>query len=189
MYSVLYIAMTLTIFNFVQACGQAPFLADPIVTPVDNPRTESQRGPTVDPALLEAVQQWKEDCLKFSALHCGSFYNRVTAIKVIKDFGPDERSTIGRCNLRTYGLIVFDRVVYIRADMLKTKHVLRAVLAHEMGHCAFLKGHVEDRTHLMAAYLENEYNLGTLLPAMLQKFYADVQANNLPGIGGVSDDE
>lgn len=186
MHTAVYLALSLTVFNALQACGMAPHLAEPIVQPVDNPRTQTQRGPHVEPALLEAVQVWKEDCATFSALHCGSFLNRVDSISTVVDFGEEDKYTLGRCLLRSYGLIVTERRIQIRADLLKYPATLRAVLAHELGHCAFLKNHVDDESHLMAPYLLHEKTLGSILPVMLQRFYADIQANNLPSIGGLS---
>lgn len=181
-------AVGFTVFNLMQACGGAPYLSEPIITPVNNPRKETSKAPNIDAELLEAVQQWKEDCETFSALHCGSFLNKIDAIQVVESFGPNEVGTIGRCSLSNYGFILVNRVVHIDVALLKRPVLLRAVLAHEMGHCAFLKNHVKDSTHLMAPYVISEKVLDTQLPAMLQRFYTDIQSNNLPDVGVFKDD-
>jgi len=175
----------LTIFNLAMACG-APRLGEPVVTPVENPRKETQIVPDIDPELLEAVQQWKEDCYKFSMLHCGSLLNRVDSIKLVNTYKEDEKgeSTVGQCNLKTYGMIVMYRKVTLRRDLLTKPNSLRAVLAHELGHCVFLRNHVEDeRDNLMAPYILPEKVLDEQLPAMLQRFYQQIEAGELPKIG------
>lgn len=173
----------LTMFNLILACG-APQLDNPTVTPVDNPRTDTQTAPEIDPELLEAVQQWKEDCYTFSALHCGSLFNRIDSIRLVDGYAKDDdATTIGQCKLQTYALIVVRREVTIKRSLLKSPVTLRAVLAHEFGHCIFLRNHVEDDENLMSPYILPQKVLDEHLPAMLQEFYRQIQANELPKIG------
>lgn len=188
MYGPVYFSLALTIFNLLQACGAAPDLAEPRRRPVENPRTQSEAEPPIDPRLLEAVQVWKEDCTSMSALHCGSFFNRITSIKVVKEFKDEAQAVLGRCTLRGYGVVTVYRDIQILESVLDKPLTLRAVLAHEMGHCAFLKHHVNKDVHLMAPYVMSEKFLEMYLPKLLQEFYTDLQSNNLPSIGVIYDE-
>lgn len=175
----------LTLLNLAIACG-APRLDEPSVTPVSNPRKATQQTPEIDEELLEAVQQWKEDCYKFSSLHCGSLFNRVDSIKLTSTYEEEKKGEypLGQCKLKTYAVIVVRREITIRRDLLKSPNSLRAVLAHELGHCVFLRNHVEnERENLMAPYMLPEKVLDAQLPTMLQRFYQQIEANELPKIG------
>ena len=157
-----------------------------MVTPVDNPRKDTQIAPEIDPELSEAVQQWKEDCYKFSMLHCGSLFNRVDSIKLVNDYKEDKEGeyTLGQCKIQTYALIVVRREITLRRELLDKPSSLRAVLAHELGHCVFLRNHVEnERNNLMAPYILPQKVLDAQLPAMLQRFYQQIEADELPKIG------
>lgn len=167
-------------FLFIQACSTSPQLGEPVVGPaVPGEASET----TTDEALLEALQQWKADCYVFSAYDCRRLAERVDSIQVQEL----EDGTIGTCKIATIGSIVFTRRVYIDPVVLQDKTTLRAVLAHEMGHCALLINHVTtDDSHLMAPYMLPPKVLEARLPAMLARFYADAQAKVLPGIEGIT---
>lgn len=157
------------------------------MTPVDNPRTQTSQPPEVDAELLEALQQWKEDCYQLSAMHCGSLLNKLDSIKVVEEYrdtaGNLEAFTIGQCRILTYGAIVVSRKLTIRRDVLKRRSTLRAVMAHEMGHCIWLLAHIEDEKHLMSPFILGEKTLDQQLDTMLAKFYQDITAGNLPFLG------
>lgn len=181
----------LTLLNLAIACG-APPMDSPVVTPVDNPRTETSRPPLIDPDLLEAVQIWKADCYRLSQMHCGSLLNKVDSIRVVENYkdktGKVESYTIGQCRLSAFGPIVTHRALTVRRDILKYPNTLRAVMAHELGHCIWLLDHVEDETHLMAPYIMGETTLNSQLDSILTRFYRDITAGNIPHIGGVNDE-
>lgn len=171
----------LAAFLFIQACGALPELAEPRVEPAPPGTADpvGQTGPDVDPRLLEAMQVWKEDCQRYSALDCKGLADLLTAVKV----GTLERGTLGVCHLKMGPFVVVQRDITITPDILDRPLYLRAVLAHEVGHCALLVAHVTSKDgHLMAPYMQPERVLATQLPTMLQQFYADVQAKVLPTI-------
>jgi len=158
------------------ACGSASNMAEPTVSNEPAPTTG---GADVDLQLLEGIQVWKEDCQRYSSYNCARLLESVDRIRV----GRLEDGTLGQCNLWTLALIVTRREVVIRPEIAANPAALRAVLAHELGHCALLLNHVtSDASHLMAPYLSVDSTLEARLPAMLQRFYADAQANTLPRI-------
>lgn len=181
----------LTLLNLAIACGTPP-MDTPSVIPVDNPRTQTSQPPVVDDELLEAVQQWKEDCYRLSQLHCGSLLNKVDSITVVEGYkepdGKPSPFTIGQCRVYNYGPIVTQRTVTIRRDVLLHKNTLRATLAHEMGHCIWLLDHTEDETHLMAAFIMSEKVLDRKLNEMLARLYRDISAGSLPTLGVFDND-
>lgn len=168
----------LAAFLFIQACGSPSNLAEPVVLPGEA-KPVGQAGPDVDPELLEALQVWKEDCYKYSSFDCKAVLDSLTSVKVVEL----EKYTLGQCELRTSGFVVVRRDVKIAPSILAHPLYLRAVLAHEVGHCAFYLDHVtNDDEHLMAPYMQPERVLEKKLPAMLQQFYAQAKAQTLPRI-------
>lgn len=161
------------------ACGTTGNMAEPVVNSDTPPPAESSTA-TIDPLLLEAIQVWKENCRTYSRYDCAALLLRVDTIKV----GKLEQGTLGTCKLWETAFIITRREITIAPDVVRKPMLLRAVLAHELGHCALLLNHVtSDNSHLMSPYLSTDTRvLEALLPTMLQRFYAEAQDKLIPTI-------
>ena len=179
------LALYLTLFNAVTACGTVSNKDLTIRPPVDNPRAETHQPPEIDAELRDAVNDWLSDCQIYSSLHCGSYLNKIDSIKVVDAYEEGAEDTIGRCQLyQNYTWQIVQRDVTIRRDILTHPYTLRATFAHEMGHCAFLLEHdASEPNLLMNPYVPAEVTLMQKLDWMLTKFYMGLRMGTLPRIG------
>lgn len=141
------------------------------------PEEELPKG--IAPELQDTVTGWVNDCYSMGYyIDCEAARDKVDTYTVLDSY--DDKDTVGRCNLFGYGAHITRRVVSVRRDILDEPNTLRAVFAHEMGHCAFLIDHAKDG--LMAPYIPAEQTLEKKLGYMLRTFYAELFTASLPRI-------
>lgn len=165
----------LTLLVLLTACGTTK---DYVQQEPQAPQEELPKG--IAPELQDAVKEWVNDCYSLSySLDCDAARDTVDTYTVVDSYKGD-KDTVGRCDLYGYGPYIARRVVSVRRDILDDPNTLRAVFAHEMGHCAFLIDHTKDG--LMAPYMLGEQTLEKKLGYMLRNFYAELFTASLPRI-------
>lgn len=161
----------LTLLVLLTACGTTKDYVE------QEPQEEPPKG--IAPELQDTVNEWVNDCYSMGYyIDCEAARDKVDTYTVLDSY--DDKDTVGRCNLFGYGPYITRRVVSVRRDILDDPNTLRAVFAHEMGHCAFLIDHTEDG--LMAPYIPAEQTLEKKLGYMLRTFYAELFTASLPRI-------
>lgn len=140
---------------FISACG------------LEEPPTERK----IDERLLPYIQEFKEDCSRFRA-DCERALDRVHSITIHKAFPVSQHlseDTIGICQFSGS-----KNWIMIKEDALDLFYQqIRALMYHELAHCAYELPHVTQKDRLMSPELPKSsaliYNWKGLVEEMFKQ--------------------
>lgn len=105
----------------------------------------------VDSRLLPYLEDFRKECKRFRK-DCDTRIAAVQSLKVVKDFHHHPElspMTVGVCHLR-FPIAEIE----IREDELNNSpRFIRAIIYHELAHCAYYTMHVEQNNTLISEYI------------------------------------
>lgn len=128
----------------------------------------------VDSRLLPYLEDFRKECKRFRK-DCDTRIAAVQSLKVVKDFAHEPSlspETVGVC------LLSFPSArIEIREDQLGTsKRYMRAIVYHELTHCAYYIDHVSRKGTLISEYIPDFIVLNTKWDRLITELFQEIGA-------------
>lgn len=132
---------------------------------------EPPRVQRVDDRLTSYIDDFKKDCAKYRS-DCEEALSNIQSFAVYKSFPVSQElseDTIGICQITG-----FKNYIMVKETALEMFHQqIRALMYHEIAHCAYELKHVAESEKLMSAYLPGYaaliYNWDRLVEEMFKQ--------------------
>ena len=109
---------------------------------------EAPEVQNIDGKLRPYFEEFRQVC-KTRRADCDDSLNKIKSVSVSPVFPPEGKDALGLCYLgRKYNWII------VHSSMLERFHEeLRALMFHEIAHCAYGLDHVPEKNKLMSEYM------------------------------------
>lgn len=136
-------------------------------------RTEPE---SVDSRLQRFVTEFFLECSARRS-DCKKALASIESIQVVdklSDFDPGDEGVIGRCYISLYR----KKIEILKEVLWKPDRYIKALVYHEIGHCAYNLDHVRETDELMSEYMPGMPALVFRWEAMLAQFFLEIRQKN-----------